>query len=87
MEVSSKNIQSLVASLNNLNYEVYTRPYELNIVGIRTNNTTPNSFDDKLIVFYKDDKGINQGKVQEGLERHRRGRASNVRQLRAHGVP
>ena len=66
MQVSNKNIQSLVASLNNLNYEVYTRPYELNIVGIRTNNTTPNSFDDKLIVFYKDDKGINQGKVQEG---------------------
>lgn len=62
MQVSNRNIQSLVASLNKLNYEVYTRPYELNIVGIRTNNTTPNSFDDKLIVFYKDDKGINQGK-------------------------
>lgn len=65
MEVSKKEINALVKSLNDLNYEVYTRPYELNIVGIRKDSTTPNSFDDKLIVFFKDDKGNTQGKKYE----------------------
>ncbi len=65
MEVSKKEINALVKSLNSLNYEVYTRPYELNIVGIRKDSTTPNSFDDTLIVFFKDDKGNTQGKKYE----------------------
>ena len=62
MEVSKKEINALVKSLNDLKYEVYTRPYELNIVGLRKDSTTPNSFDDTMIVFYKDDKGETQGK-------------------------
>ena len=31
----------------------YRRPYELNIIGIRSKSTTPNSFDDEIHVFYK----------------------------------
>lgn len=38
-------------------YKINKRPYELNIVGIRNNSTKPNSFDDKIIVFFKDDRG------------------------------
>jgi hypothetical protein len=34
-------------------YRVYTRPYELNIVGIRSKNTRSNRFDDEIHVFYK----------------------------------
>jgi hypothetical protein len=38
-------------------YRVYTRPYELNIVGIRANSTKPNSFDDTINIFYKTNDG------------------------------
>ncbi len=34
-------------------YKLYTRPYELNIVGLRSKNTIPNRFDDEIHVFYK----------------------------------
>ena len=35
---------------------VYTRPYELNIVGIRSKETRANKFDDEIHVFYKSEK-------------------------------
>lgn len=35
------------------NYVVYTRPYQLNIWGFRTNQNIPNRFDDEIHVFYK----------------------------------
>lgn len=34
-------------------YKVGTRPYELNIVGLRSKSTVPNRFDDEIHVFYK----------------------------------
>ena len=34
-------------------YGVGTRPYELNIVGLRSKSTLPNRFDDEIHVFYK----------------------------------
>lgn len=34
-------------------YVLNTRPYELNIVGVRTRSTKPNRFDDEIHVFYK----------------------------------
>ncbi len=34
-------------------YRLHTRPYELNIVGVRTRSTKPNRFDDEIHVFYK----------------------------------
>lgn len=34
-------------------FRLYTRPYELNIVGIRSKNTRANRFDDEIHVFYK----------------------------------
>lgn len=33
-------------------YRTYTRPYELNIVGVRAATNIPNAFDDTIYVFY-----------------------------------
>lgn len=38
-------------------YTILTRPFELNIAGVRNNNATPNSFDDAIHVFYKREDG------------------------------
>lgn len=46
-------------------YKLYKRPFELNVVGVRADSTTPNSFDDELHVFYKDDGGQWQYRVFE----------------------
>lgn len=35
-------------------YKIFTRPYELNIVGVRANSVQSNSFDDVIHVFYLD---------------------------------
>ena len=34
-------------------YEIYNKPYQLNIIGIRSVNTVPNRFDDEIHVFFK----------------------------------
>lgn len=36
-------------------YKTYTKPFELNIVGIRSKDTTPNVFNDLMHVFWYDD--------------------------------
>jgi hypothetical protein len=43
----------LRAILRHKGFKVFTRPYELNIIGIRSANTVPNRFDDEFHVFYK----------------------------------
>ena len=37
-------------------YKLYIRPYELNIVGLRSKQTKSNAFDDEIHVFYKTGK-------------------------------
>lgn len=37
-------------------YKIFTDPYKLNIWGIRSKSTVPNTFNDTLYVFYKDFK-------------------------------
>ncbi|WP_207515039.1 hypothetical protein [Longitalea luteola] len=39
------------------NYVLFTRPFELNIVGVRANTTTPNRFDDQIHVFFQNPQG------------------------------
>jgi hypothetical protein len=41
------------AILRHKGYTLYTRPYELNIVGLRSRSVIPNRFDDEFHVFYK----------------------------------
>jgi hypothetical protein len=43
----------LKSILRNKGFVLHTRPYELNIVGVRTRSTVPNRFDDEIHVFYK----------------------------------
>lgn len=50
-------LQKIKAILRAKDYTLYTRPYELNIVGLRSQSVTPNRFDDELHVFYKTDAG------------------------------
>jgi hypothetical protein len=49
-------LQQLIEKLNRLNYKVYTQPYQLNIIGIRSQKTIPNKFNDTLVVFYTTEK-------------------------------
>lgn len=44
-------------TLKKSNWKVYTRPFELNIVGVRSPNLRPNAFDDTMVVFYYDQNG------------------------------
>jgi hypothetical protein len=50
-------LQEIMTTMQQKGYLIHTRPYELNIVGIRANTTIPNSFDDTINVFYKNDAG------------------------------
>jgi hypothetical protein len=43
----------LKAILRHKGYRLFTRQYELNIVGMRADSTVPNRFDDEIHVFYK----------------------------------
>jgi hypothetical protein len=50
------NLNQILAVMKAKKYKVFTRPYELNIVGIRSTEE-PNKFDDAIFVFFKDDQG------------------------------
>ncbi|MCC6371196.1 MAG: hypothetical protein IT236_09350 [Bacteroidia bacterium] len=47
------SLQKIKAILRHKKYRIYSRPYELNIVGLRSKSTEPNRFDDEIHVFYK----------------------------------
>jgi hypothetical protein len=49
--------EKLIAALMGQGYRVFTRPFELNIIGMRSQNLMPNTFNDRINVIYKDDKG------------------------------
>ena len=46
-------IGAIINALRLQTFEIYTRPYELNIIGIRADSTIPNRFDDEIHVFFK----------------------------------
>ncbi len=47
-------LSKLKGILRSKGYELYTKQNELNIVGIRSESTIPNAFDDEIHVFYKE---------------------------------
>jgi len=49
-------LKQVIDSLVTNKYKIYTRPYELNIVGIRSAENKPNKFDDVFFIFYKNDR-------------------------------
>lgn len=56
-------LKGIVDTLRNKGYVVYTDPYRLNLVGIRTGGDTSVNFDDYIAYFWYDNKGVLQGKV------------------------
>src|SRR6266498_6100549 len=46
-------LAAITSLLREKTYEIYNRPYELNIIGIRNQSTVPNRFDDEVHVFFK----------------------------------
>lgn len=48
----------MVSLLSGGGFTLYERPYELNIVGVRSARTKPNRFDDEIHVFYRTGKGL-----------------------------
>ena len=51
MELTYNNIKNWYATKN---YEFYTRPFEINLLGIRNDNKATNLWDDTLVVSYND---------------------------------
>ncbi|MES2386486.1 MAG: hypothetical protein V4543_00685 [Bacteroidota bacterium] len=56
------NVSSVISVVVAKGWRVFTRPFELNIVGIRSANLRSNRFDDVMCVFWKDDAGTWQGR-------------------------
>lgn len=61
-KITNRQIVGLINQLESLDFKVFKRPYELNIVGERKDSTVPNSFDDKIFVFWKNDNNKWEGK-------------------------
>jgi hypothetical protein len=60
-------IKDIIATMKSKGYEVDTRPYALNVVGVRNSNATDQyTFDDKLAYFYYDGSGVLRGKIVAG---------------------
>lgn len=53
---TTPSVEHLIKTLNKLGYKVFdndTKPYNVNLVGIRSADTTPNTFNDWEYVFWK----------------------------------
>lgn len=50
-----RDLRNIIKALKDKGYVIYDQPYQLNIVGIRNEQSQPNKFDDQLYVFYKDE--------------------------------
>jgi len=57
----SKVVTAIIKVMNSNGYTVYNRPYEVNIVGVRSETNVSNKFDDRLYIFWKNDKGVYEG--------------------------
>lgn len=49
-------MNKLLRILKKLRYQVYEKPYQLNIISVRSVQTVSNSFDDRMYVLFKNDK-------------------------------
>jgi hypothetical protein len=56
-----KVLQGLIKIMQQRGHKVNERTYELNMVGIRSETTIANKFDDRIYVFWKNDKGSWEG--------------------------
>lgn len=60
----AKNIADIVKTMKSNGYAIDSRPYALNVVGVRNSEaTSQDNFDDQLAFFYYDQQGILRGKI------------------------
>ena len=59
---NTKNIRAIISLMKKEGYVVYDKPFQLNIVGIRSKTTIPNKFDDLIYVFWKNTNNLWDGK-------------------------
>ena len=50
-------MNSIQAAIQAKGYRLFTRPFELNIVGVRADSVRPNAFDDAIHVFFNNVEG------------------------------
>jgi hypothetical protein len=50
-------INHLANAIKSYGYKMNSRPFEINLIGVRSSNAQPNSFDDTLHVFYNNGRG------------------------------
>jgi len=67
MPCKSKNINRvkigrILAMLRKKKYQIFTKPYMLNIIGVRKDNTQKDKFDDVMYVIWKTKSNIWKGK-------------------------
>ena len=60
--LSQESIAKIIARMKELNYQVFYRPNQLNIIGVRTATVVPNKFDDNMFVFWMNDNGSFEGR-------------------------
>jgi hypothetical protein len=59
-----QSIQDIIQQAKSLGYTIYTQPFKLNIIGVRSANRTDQSkFDDKIAYFTYDNNGKLIGKI------------------------
>ncbi|MBT1711659.1 hypothetical protein KK062_25675 [Fulvivirgaceae bacterium PWU5] len=55
-EVVPREVKAVIETMDRLGYTVFRsgkKNYDLNLVGLRSENSTPNAFDDELMAFWK----------------------------------
>lgn len=50
-------MNTIQTALQRKGYRIFLRPFELNIVGVRADSAQPNSFDDRIHVFFNNSEG------------------------------
>jgi hypothetical protein len=60
--LSGAKIRRILKTLKARKYKVFTRPFELNIIGVRNSNTQYDKFDDTMYVIWKNDKNKWEGR-------------------------
>lgn len=56
--MKSFNINQLLNAFQTKGYELKSKPFEINIFGIRNSDTTADTFDDVVGLLYRTDKGV-----------------------------
>tara|TARA_R110002110_G_scaffold100922_16_gene256853 strand:+ start:514 stop:1251 length:738 start_codon:yes stop_codon:yes gene_type:complete len=60
-KINRIKIGRILGMLRKKKYKIFTKPYMLNIIGVRNAETNPTHFDDVMYVIWKNDKNIWKG--------------------------